>query len=69
VDVVDPPAGFEMDEVERERFLFVEVLEMDMAGRLVAAKLIDRDVEALDIPFLGIDEGIAIERRHLVLLF
>ena len=65
-DIVDLPAILQLDELEAERHRLVEIREVDGGERLVRCRAVDGNVDRRDLPLLGVDEGIALERRRLL---
>src|SRR5882757_180326 len=63
LDVGDAPAGLGLDQVEGDLGAFAEIVESDLAGRLRSVGL-HRNGEVLDLPVLGVEEGIAVEPGH-----
>src|SRR5438132_8688580 len=64
-DVGDPPAGLELDEVEYHGRRLVEILERDVRTRLARRNVAHGDIKTVDLPILSVDEGVAVELRHL----
>ena len=64
LDVGDAPAGLGLDQVEGDPRGLAVIVESDLAGRLRSVGL-DRYGEVLDLPVLGIEEGIAVELGDL----
>src|SRR5262245_2208664 len=64
-NVGDPPILLELDEVEDDGLRLAQVLERDGGDRLVGGDITERDIDAVDLPVLRIDEGIGAELADL----
>src|SRR5262245_40277549 len=64
-DVGDAPILLELDEVEDDGFRLTQVLERDGGARLSGGGVADRNLDALDLPILRIDERIGAELTDL----
>src|SRR5262245_46959709 len=64
-DVGDAPVLLELDEVEDDGLRLAQVLERDGGARLARGGVADRNLDALDLPILRIDERIGAELADL----
>src|SRR6266508_1813238 len=65
IDVGDPPAGVELDQIKLDADRPAEILEFDRSNRLTGG-LAQMNGECVDVPFLRVDERVAVEHRHFV---
>src|SRR5262245_62362023 len=64
-DVGDAPILLELDQVEDDGLRLAQVLERDGRARLAGGDITERNLDAVDLPILRIDEGIGAELAHL----
>src|SRR5262245_45460236 len=63
--VGDPPILLELHELEDDGLPLAQVVERDGGARLASSGVADRDLDALDLPILRINEGVGIELADL----